>query len=220
MKRGTCMLLVAIATAIVLAACGGSRTGALPPPPTVSPAEALLAPPATTTAGEARRAESSSLTAAVETYYKTMVFIEGTGQAMRNFDRTQWAAGSAEFMALLSIPGEMDNRVIWTQKEPLPQALAGAWAKALEAEKALMASLENLMTAQLSQEEYLQVIADSTALASGAVAEAKAVLAAEGASPEEIEALNRAALTEMGEAYKLGASMIVIVESQAEDDFD
>lgn len=156
----------------------------------------------------------------VETYFKTIIFIEGTGQLMRNIDLAQLASNSVEFMPLFSIPGVMDDRVIWAQKEPLPESLAGAWDKALEAEQGLIASLENLLMMQLSQEEFLQVVAENTALASQAVAEAEAVLASGGASPEQIELLKRAALTEMGEAYKTLASLIVISQSQGNEDSD
>jgi hypothetical protein len=212
--------LAALGAIGFLAACGGAGTAAQPLPPTASQAEAEPAPPAIATAVEAGETDSLSLPADVESYYKTIVWIEGTGQVMSKIDLNQWAAGSAEFMALLSIPGEMDNRVIWTQKEPLPESLAGAWAKALEAEQALMASLEGMMMVQLSQEAFLQAVADATALASEAVAEAEAVLAEEGAGPDETEALKRAALTEMGQAYKAAASMIVIVETERADDSD
>ena len=59
----------------------------------------------------------------------------------------------------------------------------------------------------------------STALASEAVAEAEAVLAAQyGASSDEIAAANRAALTEMGEAYQTFASMILSGQSQVDED--
>lgn len=220
MRSSQDKILLAAALWVVIAACGGSGLGALPPAPTSSLAEAGIEPVATATVGAGDATDSSTLPADVETYYKTMVFIEGTGQVMGKLDLNQWTSNSVEFMAVMGIPAAMDDRVVWTQKEPLPDSLGAAWDKALGAEQALMASLENMMMMQLQQEEFLQVVAENTALASEAVAEAEAVLAAEGASPEQIEALKRAALTEMGEAYKGAASLIVVVETQAAGDSD
>lgn len=170
--------------------------------------------------GQPAEPSLTALPAEFETYYKAIVFIEGTAQLMRNISIEDLSSNPAGFAPLMMIPGVMDDKVIWAQKEPLPESLAGAWDKALEAEQDLIASLEQLLMMQFTQESYLQAIADSITLASEAVVEANAGLAAEGASAEELEALKRAALTEMGESYQTFASLLAAGESMGDDDSD
>ncbi len=209
---------VLLSITLLLAACaGGAGTtepaevlAAAPPGQSVSPGEYIT--------GEVEPVSEQA--SAAETYYKATVFIEGTAQLMAKFDLASLTTNQAAFAPLMMIPGVMDDKVIWAQKESLPGSLASAGGKALEAEQGLIAALENLLMMQLSQQEFLQVVAENSALATEAVAEAEAVLVSEGTSAEGIEALKRATLTEMGEAYQTFASLLAAGQSLGDDDSD
>jgi hypothetical protein len=181
------------------------------------PAQSAVLPiePGSTPAGASPEEQASGFPAEVEMYYKTTVFIEGTAQLMAKLDLKSLNSNPAGFASLLMIPGRMDDRVIAAQQAPLPVSLGPAWEDASQAEAALMQALEDLLMS-FSQEKFSQAVVANGALASEAVAEAEAVLAAEyGASADDIAAANRAALTEMGEACKTIASMLVVVQSEA-----
>lgn len=215
MKRYSQTVLFVAALSFALGACGGAAPA--DSSPTTSD-RAVLANPTASPDGVVAGPSESGLPADVETYYKTMVFIEGTAQLMAKFDLASLTTNQAAFAPLMMIPGVMDDKVIWAQKESLPGSLASAWGKALEAEQGLIAALENLLMMQLSQQEFLQVVAENSALASEAVAETEAVLAREGASAQAIEALKRAALSEMGEAYQTFASLLAAGQTLDDDD--
>ena len=202
----------------LLSSCGGSPVAAVPTatgiqgPPTAASAE-LPDRPADTQESDS----PSGLPTDVETYYKTMVFIEGTAQIMGNFDLTT-TGEAAGILPLMSIPGVMDNRVIETEETPLPDGLAPAWEKALEASDRILGAFENLMMVSITQDEFIQQLDAIEALASEAVAETEAIAASDyGATTESIALANRAALTEMGEAYQSLASMMLMIQSQSEE---
>jgi hypothetical protein len=175
--------------------------------PTAAPAEPL------DSSGSTQESDSSSgLPADLETYYKTMVFIEGTAQLMSKFDLAALSDDSTGMLALIAIPGIMDDRVIATEESPLPDSLAPAWTKALEARDGILEAYEALLTTA-SQEDFIQQLGDSEFLASQAVTETEGILASTGAAEENIALANRAALTEMGEAYQAYASLILVGQS-------
>lgn len=162
----------------------------------------------------------STLPPDVETYYKTMVFIHGTAQLMAKIDVEAIFSSDnqAAMLPLLTMPGVMDDRVIAAQRSPAPAGLEAAWDKATDAEAGLTQALQDVLM-MVSQEDFLRAVTSHEALASAAVAEAESILASQyGASADEIAAAHRAALTEMGEAYKAFASMILAGQSQVTDE--
>lgn len=216
-KRAGIILL-----ALSLVGCAGSVVGA-----PLSTADAAveevqgaveIATAATGLADTPAAVSTSGLPANEEAYYKTMVFIQGTAQMMGKFNLAAISDNSAGVLALIVIPGLMDDRVMETEKSPLPADLSGAWGNALDARDGILGALEGLLSATLSQDEYDQQIGSITELASQAVADAEGVLSAGGASTESIALANRAALTEMGEAYQTIASLYVAGQSQSADD--
>ena len=67
----------------------------------------------------------------------------------------------------------MDNRVYATEETPIPDGLAPAWARAIEARDGILQAFEALlMTA--NQDDFLAQLGASLALASEAVAETEA----------------------------------------------
>ena len=206
--------------ATLLTGCGGSpgvteptREAAVQQQPPAAAAVEMSDEPTSAPAGDS----TSGLPADLETYYKTMVFIEGTAQLMSKFDLAALSEDSTGMLALIAIPGIMDDRVIATEDTPLPESLAGAWDKALEARDGILEAYVALLTTA-SQEDFLKQLGASEALASQAVAETEGILTAAGASGDSIALANRAALTEMGEAYQAYASMILVGQSQSEED--
>jgi hypothetical protein len=160
----------------------------------------------------------SGLSADVETYYKTMVFIEGTAQLMAKIDLASITSSDnqAVFLPLMTMPGVMDDRVIAAQQIPVPAGFEAAWEKATEAEAGLTQALQESLMAY-SQEDFLQAVSSNGVLASEAVADAEAVLGSQGVSSDDIATANRAALTEMGEAYQAFASFIAAGQAQSDD---
>jgi hypothetical protein len=207
--------------AMLLTACGGSP-GVTEPTATAAvqqqpPAAALVEVSDEPTSAPAADS-SSGLPADLETYYKTMVFIEGTAQLMSKFDLAAVSDDSAGFLPLIAIPGTMDDRVLATEKTSLPDGLAPSWEKALEARDGILQAFETLLTTN-SQDNYIKQMGDSLILASEAVAETEAIAASNyGATSESIALANRAALTEMGEAYQTFASMSLLLQSMRDDD--
>jgi hypothetical protein len=214
--------VLVVSMILLITACGGSPAVA---EPTVTDA-ALQAPPTAAVQSldelaDAPAADSpSGLPADFEIYYKTMVFIEGTAQLMSKFDLAAMSDESTGLLALVAIPGIMDDRVIATEESPLPESLAPAWSNALEARDGILQAFETLlMTA--NQDDFLAQLGDSLALASQAVVETESVAASDfGATAESIALANRAALTEMGEAYQTFASMGLLLQSQGEGGSD
>ena len=214
--------VIAILLFLLTTACGGS-----PPQADLTPTAAVLQAAPTTDAAESlddlgsiqATDNASGLPADAETYYKTMVFIQGTAQLMARIDLASITASDnqAAFLPLMTMPGVMDDHVIAAQQIPAPAGFEAAWEKATEAEAGLTQALQDfLMT--YSQDEFNQAVASNEALASDAVAEAEAVLKAQyGAGTEDIAAANRAALTEMGEAYQTFASFIAAGQTQSDD---
>ncbi len=213
-------ILLLIGFILVLAACSGSpgvkeptREAAVQQQPPAAAAVEMSDEPTSAPAGDS----TSGLPADLETYYKTMVFIEGTAQLMTKFDLASLSKDSTGMLALIAIPGIMDDRVIATEETRLPESLVSAWDKALEARDGVLVAYEVLLTTA-SQEEFLKQLGVSEALAFQAAAEAEGILTAAGASGDSIALANRAALTEMGEAYQAYASMILVGQSQSEED--
>ncbi len=206
--------------AMLLTGCGGSAGEAQPTAAT----EFLQATTSAAAALSLDRSVStqesdspSGLPTDVETYYKTMVFIEGTAQLMGKFDLAAMSSDSTGFLPLIAIPGVMDDRVLATEQTSLPDGLAPAWKKALEARDGILQAFEMLLTTN-SQDNYIKQMGDSLILASQAVAETEAIAASDyGATAESIALANRAALTEMGEAYQTFASMMLVIQSQGEE---
>lgn len=222
MRKLLITIVLFILAASLGAACGGSQEAnsatATPAAQQALTVSTETASPALDTAADPA---PSGLPEDVETYYKTMVFIQGTAQLMAKIDLEATFSSpesQAALMPLLGIPGVMDDHVIATEALPVPAGLESSWEKAIQAESSISPALEALLMAG-SREDFLKTIESTTALASEAVAEAEAVLAAQyGASSDGIAAANRAALTEMGETYQLFASMILTVQSQADED--
>jgi len=210
-------ILIMIVLILALTACGGSPGVAEPTAATAFQQQlpAAAAPvevsdePASTPAGDS----TSGLPADLETYYKTMVFIEGTAQLMKKFDIAALSQDNTGLLALIAIPGIMDDRVIITEETPLPAGLDSAWSKALEARDGILEAYEALLTTWL-QEDYIKQLDISESLASQAVADTELILASAGSSEDSIALSNRAALTEMGEAYQTYVSMILVIESE------
>jgi hypothetical protein len=203
-----------------LAACADSAA-AVPP---VATSSAMKEFQTTTTpktpathVGIASSDSPSSLPADLESYYKTMVFIEGTAQLMSKFDLTTLSDGNTGMLALIAIPGIMDDRVIATEDTPLPDELAPAWNTALEARDGILKAYEALLTTA-SQEDFIKQLNASESLASQAVTETESILAAAGTSGESLAQSHRAALTEMGEAYQNFTSLILVGQSQNQED--
>ena len=207
--------------ASLLASCGGTTSESTPTATRASaPAIAQEATvPADNSSSPAGPDAVTGFPADVETYYETMVFIQGTAQLMAKIDLAAITASDnqAAFLPLMTMPGVMDDHVIAANALPVPAGLDSAWEKATAAETGLTQALQDFLMAY-SQDDFNQSVASNEALASEAVAEAETVMAAQyGASTEDIAAANRAALTEMGEAYKAFTSMIVIGQSQSDD---
>jgi hypothetical protein len=205
--------------AVVLAGCGGTAS-TVGPAATATQVQQL--PAAATKSLElptdlpASEGESG-MPADIETYYKTMVFIEGTAQLMAKLDLASLSNDSTGFFPLIAMPGIMDDRVIATEQTPLPDGLAPSWAKAVEAHDGIQQAFETLLMTT-NQDNFLAQIGASLALASEAVSEAEAIAVSDfGATAESVALANRAALTEMGEAYQQFASMILVGQSQADD---
>lgn len=220
MKSSQHSILFAAALAMALAACGSSAPGGPPALTTPSGAIAGFVPSATATEIAVDGPDSASLPADVETYYKTMVFIHGTAQLMAKIDVEAIFSSDnqAAMLPLLTMPGVMDDRVIAAQRSPAPAGLEAAWDKATDAEAGLTQALQDVLM-MVSQEDFLRAVTSHEALAAAAVAEAESILASQyGASADEIAAAHRAALTEMGEAYKTFASMILAGQSQVTDE--
>jgi hypothetical protein len=213
-------ILLIIGFILVLAACSGSpgvkeltRETAVQQQPPAPAAVEMSDEPTSAPAGDS----TSGLPADLETYYKTMVFIEGTAQLMTKFDLDSLSKDSTGMLALIAIPGIMDDRVLATEDTPLPAGFESAWSKALEARDGILKAYEALLTTWL-EEDFITQLGVSETLASQALAETEVVLAAAGASGDSIALAKRAALTEMGEAYQAYASMILVGKSQSEED--
>ena len=211
--------VLVVSMILLITACGGSPAvaeptatdAALQAPPTA--AVQSLDEPTSAPAGDS----TSGLPADLETYYKTMVFIEGTAQLMGKFDLTAMSNDSTAFLPLIAIPGVMDDRVLATEKTSLPDGLAPSWEKALEARDGILQAFETLLTTN-SQDNFIKQMGDNLILASEAVAETEAIAASDyGATAESIALANRAALTEMGEAYQTLASMGLLLQSQSDE---
>jgi hypothetical protein len=184
--------------------------------PTTAPTEVSDDP-----AGTQESDSPSGLPADVETYYKTMVYIEGTAQLMAKLDLATLSNDSTGFLPLFAIPGFMDNRVYATEETLLPDGLAPAWTMALEAKDGILQSFEALLMTTITQAEFSQQLDASEALASEAVAQTEAIAASDyGATAESFALANRAALTEMGEDYQAFASLILVGQSQGEGGSD
>jgi len=217
----TILIAIPLVVASLVASCGGAPADTTPTttgasaPPTSQEATPQASNPFDSSGSDS----ATSLPAEVETYYKTMVFIQGTAQLMARIDLASIMSSDnqAAFLPLMTMPGVMDDHLIAANALPMPDGLESAWAKATEAEAGLTQALQDfLMT--YSQDEFNQAVASNEALASDAVAEAEAVLKAQyGASPDDIAAANRASLTEMGEAYQAFASFIAAGQAQSED---
>ena len=209
-------ILIMIVLILALTACSGSPVVAestktmtsIQVSPTAALGESL------DSSGSTQESNSASgLPADLETYYKTMVFIEGTAQLMKKFDIAALSEDNTGLLALIAIPGIMDDRVIITEETPLPAGLDSAWSKALEARDGILEAYEALLTTWL-QEDYIKQLDISESLASQAVADTELILASAGSSEDSIALSNRAALTEMGEAYQTYVSMILVIESE------
>jgi hypothetical protein len=208
--------LILLSLILALTSCSGSpdveeqtqTTAAVQVSPTAALADSL------DSSGSTQESDNNSgLPADVETYYKTMVLIEGTAQLMKKFDLTALSGDSTGMLALIAIPGIMDDRVIATEETPLPAGLDSAWSKALEARDGILEAYEALLTTWL-EEDYLKQLDASESLASQAVAETEVILVSAGSSEDSVALSNRAALTEMGEAYQTYVSMILVIESE------
>jgi hypothetical protein len=207
--------------ASLLASCGGTTSGSTPTANTAGaqPVAQQATLPVNDPSGASGLETTKNLSADAETYYKTMVFIQGTAQLMAKIDLAAITSSDnqAAFLPLMTMPGVMDDRVIAANALPMPAGFESAWDKATEAETGLTQALQDfLMT--YSQDEFNQAVASNEALAAEAVAEAETIMAGQyGASPDDIATANHAALTEMGEAYQAFASMIVSGQAQSGD---
>jgi len=215
-KLGVSMCLASI----LLNGCGGSASPTepiataevMPVQPTTPAVESLDEPSSVIV-----ESNTSGLPADFETYYKTMVFIEGTAQLMGKFDLTAMSNDSTAFLPLIAIPGVMDDRVLTTEQTSLPDGLAPSWEKALEARDGILQAFEMLLTTN-SHDNFIKQMGDNLILASEAVALTEAIAASDyGATAESIALANRAALTEMGEAYQTFASMGLLLQSQSDE---
>lgn len=209
--------LIVLLLILVLAACGGSPSKTEPN----ATASVLEQEPSAATievSDESTTNPAEGLTSGLpidlETYYKTIVFIEGTAQLMSKFDIAALRENNTGMLALIAIPGIMDDRIIATEQTPLPAGLDAAWSKALEARDGILMAYETLLTTWL-QEDYTKQLSACESLASEAKAETEVLLASGGASEDSIALANRAALTEMGEAYQSYVSMILVGESES-----
>jgi hypothetical protein len=214
--------IVVVSMVLLTAACSGTPDQTpstateteLQRPPAAAPVEVLEEPTSAATV-----VSTSSLPADVETYYKTMVFIQGTAQLMARIDLAGITSSDnqAAFLPLMTMPGVMDDHVIAASALPVPGGLETAWGKAADAEAGLIQALQDFLMSY-SQDDFIQAVTSNEAMASEAVAGAEAVLAAQyGASADDIAAANRAALTEMGETYQTFASMILAGQAQSDD---
>jgi hypothetical protein len=215
-KRVTCAFVVVLA---LLTACSGSPgASATAMVTSVADQGATAGAPVESNGAPVGQAPSG-LPADVETYYKTMVFIEGTGQLLGKLDLTEAmsSGNQAAFMPLITMPGVMDDKLIQAEQTPVPDPLAESWDKAAQAEAGMTQALETLLST-FSQEDFDRDVAANTSLASESVKEAEAVLASEyGADPDTIAAAHKAALTEMGETYKTFVSFLQVGQSQTDD---
>ena len=206
---------------LMVAACSGPSSKKAPTAAAVgAPTTASSSLPAQTDAGvPSAGSDQSGLPADVETYYKTMVFIHGTAQLMARFDLAAITSSDDQslILMLIAMPGVMDDHVIAANARPVPAGLEQAWAQAAAADAALIQALQDVLTVY-DLDGFAQAVESNEALSAEAVSTAEHVLAAEyGASADEIAAANRAALTEMGEAYQTITSMLLVGQAQSDD---
>ncbi len=88
---------------------------------------------------------TSGLPADVETYYKTMVYIQGTAQLLAKLEIEGLSSNPAGFAPLVMIPGVMYDRVIAANTLPVPAGLEEAWSKASSAEAGLTEALQDFL---------------------------------------------------------------------------
>jgi hypothetical protein len=213
------MIAACLISSVFLVGCAG-RPGSPSSPSADAASSPTFTPQPTPEPGTSTQAGiGAGLPADVETYYKTMVFIEGTGQLLGKLDLTEAmsSGNQAAFMPLITMPGVMDDKLIQAEQTPVPDPLAESWDKAAQAEAGMTQALETLLST-FSQEDFDRDVAANTSLASESVKEAEAVLASEyGADPDTIAAAHKAALTEMGETYKTFVSFLQVGQSQTDD---